>query len=59
MAAKKTDIEQAVENIIGLAILTVEKEYGIDGLDHVLRSVEVRRMSLIYEASKERTWEPK
>ncbi len=55
----KTDVEAEVENIIGLAIVTVERKYGIEGLDHVLKSVESRRKTMIYEANQERTWAPK
>ena len=55
----KTDLENKVENIIGLAIVTVEREFGIAGLDHVLKAVEERRKTLLYEANKERTWAPK
>jgi ribosomal 50S subunit-recycling heat shock protein len=57
MAKASTRID--IENIIDLAIVTVEREYGIEGLDHVLKAVESRRQTLIYEASKERTWAPK
>lgn len=57
--AQKTDIGDKVENIIGLAILTVEREYGIAGLDHVLQAVESRRKTLLHDAYKERTWAPK
>lgn len=56
---EKTNLEDGVENIIGLAIVTVEREFGIAGLDHVLKAVEERRKTLLYEANKERTWEPK
>ena len=51
----KPDVETQVENIIGLAILTVEREFGIAGLDHVIKSTESRRKTLIYEADRERT----
>lgn len=50
----KTDLENKVENIIGLAIVTVEREFGIAGLDHVLAAVEERRKTLLYDAQKER-----
>jgi hypothetical protein len=55
----KADVGIQVENIIGLAILTVEKDFGIAGLDHVLQVVESRRKTLLHDAYKERTWEPK
>lgn len=55
----KTNIETGVENIAGLAILSVEKEFGIAGLDHLVKVVEERRKTLYYEAQKERTWAPK
>jgi hypothetical protein len=55
----KSDLENKVENIIGLAIVTVEKDFGIAGLDHVLKAVEERRKTLLYEANKERNWAPK
>lgn len=55
----KTNIELGVENIAGLAVLTVEKDFGIAGLDHLLKVVEERRKTLYYEAQKERTWAPK
>lgn len=55
----KTNLENQVENIIGLAMVTVEKEFGIAGLDHVLKVVEDRRKTLFYDAQRERTWEPK
>lgn len=51
----KTDIGVQVENIIGLAIVTIERQFGIAGLDHVLQSVESRRKTLLYEAEQERT----
>lgn len=51
----KADIGVQVENIIGLAILTVERQFGIAGLDHVLQSVESRRKTLLHDAYKERT----
>lgn len=49
-----TDIGTQVENIIGLAIVTIERQFGIAGLDHVLQSVESRRKTLLYEAERER-----
>jgi hypothetical protein len=54
-ATAKTDIGVQVENIIGLAIVTIERQFGIAGLDHVLQSVESRRKTLLYEAEQERT----
>lgn len=57
--AEKTDLETEVENITGLAIVTVERKFGIAGLDHVLKAVESRRKTLIYEADKERTSAPR
>ena len=59
MAAKTTDLETEVENITGLSIAVVERKFGIAGLDHVLKAVESRRKTLIYEADKERTSAPK
>ena len=50
----KTDIGVEVENIIGLAIVTIERKYGIAGLDHVIQSVESRRKTLLYDAEQER-----
>jgi len=54
VAATKSDLENQVENIIGLAIVTVERQFGIAGLDHVLQEVESRRKTLLYDADKER-----
>jgi len=55
----KTNIEAGVERILGNALLSVEKEFGISGLDHLLKLVEERRKTLYHEAAKERTWAPK
>jgi len=55
----KSNIETGVENIAGLAVISVEKEFGIAGLDHLLKVVEERRKTLLYEAQKERNWAPK
>jgi hypothetical protein len=57
--ATKPDIGDQVENIIGLAIVTIERQFGIAGLDHVLQVVESRRKTLLHDAYKERTWAPK
>lgn len=58
-APTKSDLENQVENIIGLAIVTVEKQFGIAGLDHVLQAVESRRKTLLYDAENERVQAPK
>ena len=56
---ERTDIGDQVENIIGIAIATIERQFGIAGLDHVLQSVESRRKTMLYEADKERTQDHK
>lgn len=50
----QTDIETQVENIVGLAIITIERQFGIAGLDHVVKAVESRIKAMVYEADKER-----
>lgn len=48
-----------VENIAGLAVYTIQKDYGIVGLDHLIQLLQSLRKQMVSDANKERTWEPK
>lgn len=52
-------VKTEIENIAGLAVHTIQKDYGIVGLDHLIQLLQSLRKQMVSDANKERTWEPK
>ena len=50
----KTNLERMVDEVVIPAIQRVEAEFGMNAIDHVIKTLEERRKTLVYAAEEER-----
>jgi len=50
----KSNLERMVEDTVIPAIMKVEQEFGMNAIDHLIKFLEDRRKTLVYEGEAER-----
>jgi hypothetical protein len=50
----KTNLERMVDEVVIPAIQRVESEFGLNAIDHLIKTLEERRKTLVYAAEEER-----